>query len=148
MLRVLRHHHNVKTMQHSKSFMDRHRSELHSSNWRMGEVIRKAGVKIFQIETTLNNDTFPKPFDFLQKREWDWTVKDRASFVAVSKSLQRTPDRKHLLVACSDGIETRWMPELLVPVLGRDPALAAALLARDHCRGRDDATVAVLRRKD
>lgn len=53
-----------------------------------------------------------------------------------------------LLVACSDGIETRWMPELLVPVLGRDPALAAALLARDHCRGRDDATVAVLRRKD
>src|ERR671916_1674324 len=34
--RSLRHHHNVRTMQHSRSFMDQHRSELHSSNWRMG----------------------------------------------------------------------------------------------------------------
>ena len=51
-----------------------------------------------------------------------------------------------LLVVCSDGIETRWFRETLVPVLGRDPTLAAALLVRDHCRGRDDATVAVLRR--
>ena len=53
-----------------------------------------------------------------------------------------------LLVVCSDGIETRWKPELLRGVLGRDPTVAAALLMRDHCRGRDDATVAVLRRKD
>ena len=60
-----------------------------------------------------------------------------------------TPWPPHaLLVVCSDGIETRWKPEALVPVLGRNPALAAALLARDHCRRRDDATVAVLRRKD
>jgi len=60
-----------------------------------------------------------------------------------------TPWPPHaLLVVCSDGIETRWKAEELFPVLGRDPALAAALLARDHCRGRDDATVAVLRRKD
>jgi hypothetical protein len=51
-------------------------------------------------------------------------------------------------VACSDGIETRWKAEILMPVLGRDPTLAAALLVRDHSRGRDDATVAVLRRKD
>ena len=91
--RSLRHHHNVKTMQHSKSFMDQHRSELHSSNWRMGEVIRNSGIKIFQIETTLNNDTFPKPFDFLQKREWEWSARDRATFVASSKALGRTPGR-------------------------------------------------------
>jgi anti-sigma regulatory factor (Ser/Thr protein kinase) len=51
-----------------------------------------------------------------------------------------------LLVVCSDGIETRWRGEILAPVLGRDPTLAAALIARDHCRGRDDATVAVVRR--
>src|SRR6202043_3453687 len=31
--RSLRHHHNVRTMQHSKSFMDQERSALHSSNW-------------------------------------------------------------------------------------------------------------------
>lgn len=60
-----------------------------------------------------------------------------------------TPWPPHaMLVACSDGIETRWKSEVLVPLLGRDPALAAAVLVRDHCRGRDDATVAVLRRKD
>ena len=89
----LRHHHNVKTMQHSRSFMDQHKSELHSSNWRMGRVLAASGVKVFQIETTLNNDTFPDQFGFLQKREWEWTARDRAAFLAVSKTLDRTPAR-------------------------------------------------------
>jgi hypothetical protein len=91
--RSLRHHHNVRTMQHSRSFMDQEHSELHSSNWRMGRMIRDSGLKIFQIETTLNTETFPKEFSFLQKREWEWTARDRASFLAVSKSLTRTPPR-------------------------------------------------------
>jgi hypothetical protein len=91
--RSLRHHHNVRTMQHSRSFMDQHRSELHSSNWRMGRHLAASGVKVFQIETTLNNDTFPDQFRFLQRREWEWSVRDRAGFLAVSKSLDRTPDR-------------------------------------------------------
>src|SRR3954471_22488244 len=68
--RSLRHHHNPETMQASKSFMDQHKSELHKSNWRMGKVLVDAGVKVFQIETTLNTDTFPSPFDFMAKREW------------------------------------------------------------------------------
>ena len=55
----LRHHHNPLTMQKSRSFMDQHRSELHSSNWRMGRLIADSGVTVFQIETTLNNDAFP-----------------------------------------------------------------------------------------
>src|SRR5689334_18235108 len=50
--RSIKHHHNVHTMEHSTSFMDRHASELHHSNWRMGKVIADAGVKVFQIETT------------------------------------------------------------------------------------------------
>ena len=91
--RSLRHHHNVQTMQHSRSFMDQERSELHSSNWRMGRLIAGVGVKIFQIETTLNNDTFPKPFKFLQKREWEWSARDRASYLAAAKALERTPPR-------------------------------------------------------
>jgi hypothetical protein len=91
--RSLRHHHNVRTMQHSRSFMDQHRSELHSSNWRMGRHIAASGVKVFQIETTLNTNTFPEQFAFLQKREWEWKVADRARFLAVSKSLERTPPR-------------------------------------------------------
>jgi lactate racemase len=91
--RSLRHHHNVATMQHSTSFMDQHRSELHKSNWRMGKVLRDSGVKVFQIESTLNTETFPSPFEFLAKREWEWTGRDRALFVTTSKALQRMPTR-------------------------------------------------------
>ncbi|MGH9124056.1 MAG: lactate racemase domain-containing protein, partial [Acidimicrobiales bacterium] len=89
----LRHHHNVRTMLHSRSFMDQSRSELHSSNWRMGRLIAKSGVKIFQIETTLNTDTFPSQFGFLQHREWEWSLRDRATYVATSAALDRTPPR-------------------------------------------------------
>jgi lactate racemase len=91
--RSLRHHHNVRTMMHSRSFMDQHHSELHSSNWRMGKVLRDADVKIFQIETTLNTNTFGSsgPMAMLQKREWEWTAKDRAQFVAMKAGLDRMP---------------------------------------------------------
>lgn len=53
-----------------------------------------------------------------------------------------------VIVLHSDGIEARWAPPLIYPFLSHDPALVAAVLARDHFRGRDDATVVVLRRKD
>src|ERR671918_260992 len=91
--RSLRHHHNVAAMLDSRSFMDRHRSELHSSNWRMGKVIRDAGVKIFQIETTLNTNTFGTsgPLAVLQRREWEWTARDRAAFLAMKAGLDRLP---------------------------------------------------------
>jgi len=89
--RSLRHHHNPATMRASRSFMDRHRSELHSSNWRMGRHLAASGVKIFQIETTLNNDAFPSTFRFLQRREWEWSIADRASYLAMSAALERTP---------------------------------------------------------
>src|SRR5262245_36667713 len=91
--RSLRHHHNVRTMLESRSFMDRHRSELHSSNWRMGKVLKDAGVKVFQIETTLNNDTFGSsgPMAVLQKREWEWSARDRATFLAMKAGLDRMP---------------------------------------------------------
>jgi hypothetical protein len=91
--RSLRHHHNVHTLRHSRSLMDLPSSALHTSNWRMGEVIRNAGLKIFQIETTLNNETFPKPFDFLMHREWEWKAKDRALYVATVKGLDHAPRR-------------------------------------------------------
>jgi hypothetical protein len=57
----------------------------------MGKLVRDAGVKIFQIETTLDTNTFPSQFVFLQRREWEWSVRDRAGFVASSSSLARTP---------------------------------------------------------
>ena len=47
----------------------------------MGKVIADAGVKVFQIETTINNDTFGQdgPMSVLAKREWEWTAKDRVT---------------------------------------------------------------------
>jgi len=84
-------HHNVHTMRHSKSFMDQDSSELHRSNWRQGEIIKKDGPRIFQIETTLNTNTFGNdgPLAMLQKREWEWSMKDRAAFTAMQAGLSR-----------------------------------------------------------
>ena len=86
---ALRHHHNVDTLLKSKSYMDRHSSELHSSNWRQGDVLKSSGIKIFQIETTINNDAFglDGPMSVLSKREWEWSRGDRASFLAMQKGL-------------------------------------------------------------
>jgi hypothetical protein len=91
----LRHHHNVHTMQHSKSFMDQHASELHSANWRMGKVLKDSGVKVFQIETTMNNNVFGTegPMSVLQKREWEWNLGDRLSFLGMKGALDRMPAR-------------------------------------------------------
>lgn len=86
----LRHHHNAKTMVHSRSFMDHKHSEMHHSAWRMGRLI-KEHVKVFQIETTLDNNVFPKPYDFLMKREWEWSVKDQASMLAMRRGLAVAP---------------------------------------------------------
>src|SRR5690606_10072970 len=92
----VRPHHNPRTMTRSKSFMDQENSELHKSNWRQGEVIRNAGVKIFQIETTINNNTFGRtgPLAMLQKREWEWTARDRATFLAMQTGLSALPVRR------------------------------------------------------
>ena len=92
---ALRHHHNVETMLNSRSFMDQHSSELHHSNWRQGKVIKDSGLKIFQIETTLNNNLFGSsgPLSFLQKREWEWTAKDRATFIAVQNGSRLLPPK-------------------------------------------------------
>ena len=53
-----------------------------------------------------------------------------------------------LVILHSDGIDTRWRADRILPVLKKDPALVAAILLRDHSRQRDDATVVVLRRED
>ncbi|MNR35085.1 hypothetical protein D3C85_1529060 [compost metagenome] len=55
----------------------------------------------------------------------------------------------HALVVChSDGLQSRWPPQAVEALIGRDPTLAAAVLVRDYGRGRDDVTVLVVRRDD
>jgi hypothetical protein len=90
--RSLKHHHNVHTMLESRSFMDPSHSALHGSTARMGRLLAEH-LKIFTIETTLNNDTFPKAFGFLNKREWEWSMKDQAAFLAAKRANDRAPGR-------------------------------------------------------
>lgn len=49
------------------------------------------------------------------------------------------------LVMNSDGIGTRWDLDAYAGAFHKHPAIAAALIYRDHRRGRDDATVVVYR---
>ena len=50
-----------------------------------------------------------------------------------------------LLVMHSDGLSAQWRLDRAAPVASRHPALVAGTLYRDHARGRDDATVVVVR---
>ncbi len=49
-----------------------------------------------------------------------------------------------VLVMHTDGLTTRWRMERHPGLLAHDPSVVAAVLHRDHSRGRDDATVLVL----
>ena len=75
-----------------------HASELHSSNWRMGKVLRKdSGVKVFQIETTINNNVFGTdgPDDACcRSASGSGTPRDRVSFMAMKAGLDRMPARR------------------------------------------------------
>jgi anti-sigma regulatory factor (Ser/Thr protein kinase) len=51
-----------------------------------------------------------------------------------------------LLILHSDGIISRWSLADVPGLLRCDPAVVAGWLIRDYCRGRDDATVVVVRR--
>jgi hypothetical protein len=91
----LKHHHNVNTMLHSKSYMDPRpgHSAINDSVTRMGHLLRDNGGKIFQIETTMNSETFPSQTSFLNKREWEWSAKDQALMVAAKKANDLSPPR-------------------------------------------------------
>ncbi len=52
------------------------------------------------------------------------------------------------VVLHSDGIMTRWRLDAYPGLLSRHPALVAGVLHRDFLRGRDDATVLVVRQRE
>ncbi len=90
--RSLRHHHNVHTMLGSRSFMDPPSSALHGSAARMGRLLAEC-LRVFTVETTLTNESFPAQFGFLNKREWEWSARDQAMFLAAKKANERAPVR-------------------------------------------------------
>ena len=91
----LKHHHNVNTMLHSQSYMDPREghSAINDSVNRMGRLLKDNGVKIFQIETTMNADTFPSQLGFLNKREWEWSAKDQALMAGAKQANDLAPPR-------------------------------------------------------
>ncbi len=88
--RSVRPHHNVKTLLGSRSYMNPPDSALHHSCIRQGELIEDA-VRVFHIETSLNNHSFPTVANFMQKRETDWTPGDQATFLAVKQLTDNAP---------------------------------------------------------
>lgn len=50
----------------------------------------------------------------------------------------------HLLIMYSDGLQSRWNLQDYPGLVHRHPAVIAAILHRDFCRGRDDVTVLVI----
>jgi hypothetical protein len=53
--------------------------------------------------------------------------------------------RGELAVLCSDGIKSRWSLDGHPGLATRDPVTIAAVLWRDFARGRDDASLVVVR---
>jgi hypothetical protein len=89
---ALRAHHNPKTLRESNSYMDPPNSELHHSVDRQGRVVNKE-LKVFTIETVLNNKAFGGQLDFLQKHEEDLSDFEWQKMRAVKATLDRLPQR-------------------------------------------------------
>src|SRR5262245_25648709 len=86
----LKAHHTPKTIVDCKSFMDPPNSALSHSVERIGRHAEKH-VKVFHIETVLNNRMFSGPLDFLMKNEDEYNDSDRLKLQAMKWTLDRLP---------------------------------------------------------
>lgn len=51
------------------------------------------GLRVFQIDAVLDNASFPKPLEFLGRREWEWRIKDRMNSSLLWTALDVAPPR-------------------------------------------------------
>jgi hypothetical protein len=86
----LKAHHNPKTMLDCDSYMDPKKSALADSGNRIGKVLDQH-IKVFHIETALNNRMYDKPMEFLAKNEDDFTELDRLAFQSLRWTLGKLP---------------------------------------------------------
>ena len=86
----LKAHHTPAAIRDSNSFMDPKSSELSRSVDRIGRVVDE-NMKVFHIETVVNNRMFSGPLDFLMKREDDFTEADRLKLEGMRWTLKKTP---------------------------------------------------------
>src|SRR3712207_2635853 len=92
----IRHHHDPKTLENTRSLMDPPNSAMHGSIDRMGRIFDEH-VKVFHIETSLNNASYPAVFDFMAKPEHEWNPVTRVNFLAnhgATRSMPRPASRR------------------------------------------------------
>jgi hypothetical protein len=87
---TLRAHHNPMTIRRSESYMEPARSALHKSSERIGRVVDHH-LKVFHIETAINNRMFDGQLAFLGKHEEDYTEFDRLKLQSLRYMLSKMP---------------------------------------------------------
>jgi nickel-dependent lactate racemase len=88
--RSLRAHHNPKVMRNCHSYMDPATSALNTSVERMGRVANSK-LRVFTIETAINNNMFDQPLSFLHKNEDDLSAGERTALRALRFTLDKLP---------------------------------------------------------
>jgi lactate racemase len=83
-------HHTPFHIRKSDSYMDPDHSELARSVDRIGRFIDR-NLKVFHIESTINNRMFDGPLEFLMRREEAWTEVDRLKFAGMRAALKNLP---------------------------------------------------------
>ena len=83
-------HHNPKVMRECHSYMDPKASALADSVNRMGRITNK-NLNVFTIETTVNNNMFDRPLEFLHKNEDDLTSGEKTALKALTFTLSKVP---------------------------------------------------------
>ena len=96
--RTLKSHHNPRVMRQTESYMNPERSHMHSVVNRIGRFVNQH-LKVFHIETVLNNRMYGPQLDFLMKNEdhfsdMDWLKLDGMRFSL--KHMPRAAKRKLL----------------------------------------------------
>jgi hypothetical protein len=86
----LRPHHEPQTIIDCDSYMDPPRSELSRKCDRMGKIVDEH-LRVFHIETVLNNRMYSEQLDFLGKNEDDFSETDRLKLKATRWTLAKLP---------------------------------------------------------
>jgi len=89
--KALRAHHNPKVMSDKNSYMDPKTHGLHDSITRQGKVLEKE-LKVFQIETTINNRMFDGQLDVLTGHEDHFSDFEWTKLKGIKATLDRLPD--------------------------------------------------------
>jgi len=95
---ALQAHHNPQTIRDCDSYFDHKRSALTASANRQAEVLLEH-VKVFHVETVVNNQMFDPKMAFFTKPEDRWNVLDKSSYGFASWALRRlsTPIKRSVL---------------------------------------------------